>query len=161
MKIEVIYFANEHLFRCTVTEEEFLAITPSRLWIVKFISSNDENAEVLWECREEEYKLRSVCVRNPGKMVVKIRNRVITIDPTITCDGKVVSREDTEGGTVVRGSNGYIIKHNREDVVKLSKAILEALLPVLLMMKFTNDARTIQGTVLKIMNDLLKEGKGS
>jgi len=156
MEIEVTRYTGGYLSRNTVTEDKFLVLTPFQLWTVKCMS-DDKSVEILWECHGnkeyKEYRLWSVSIHTSG--------RTVAVHPAITCDGRVVVRYKVERNVVVRGggSNDYIVKYNREDVVRFSKAMLDALSPVLLMIKLTNNVETVQNVIFEIINNLLKEVK--
>jgi hypothetical protein len=148
VEIEVTRYTDKYLSKNTVTEDEFLVLTPFQLWTAKCIS-DDKNVEILWKCHgNKEYKLWSIGIRVPSE-----RNRMLMVTPVVSDNEK--NRYKTERNVIVE-SNDCVVKHDRENVVKFSKVILEALSPVLLMMKFTNSTKIIQDTILKIIEDLLK-----
>jgi len=156
MEIEVARYTGGYLSRNTVTEDEFLVLTPFQLRTVKCVS-DDKSVEILWEChgdkKYEEYRLWSVRIQVSGE-----RDRTIIVTPAIGNDGKIVSRYKVERNVVVRGGGGndYIVKYNREDVVRFSKAMLDALSPALLMVRLSDGTETVQNVIFEIINSLLK-----
>ena len=142
MEIEVTRYTDKYLSKNTVTEDEFLVLTPFQLWTAKCIS-DDKNVEILWECHgNKEYKLWSIGIRAPSE-----RNQMLVVTSVIDNGEKIWHKAER---------NVIVVKYDRESVVKFSKAILEVLPSVLLMMKFTDNAEIIQNTILKIIEDLLK-----
>jgi len=133
MKIEVTRCKDRYspMVRMTIDVKKFLVFEPAWLWMVRCMS-DDETAEVVWECRENRvYTLLCTKIGIKGPGVVSVFPAVVWVD------GKpeIVEWDEMNPGRGMVKDPFYVMVYNRTDLVEFSDLVLSKLTPVVLMAK--------------------------